>query len=80
MTLCFVDLEQNSTRWCSVCCADTLADDAIANIREYISAYVTAYSSDGDIMAIEEVKSTFLTGDLNAAGTKFDTGDVGMML
>jgi len=55
---------------------DTLADDAIANIREYIGAYVTAYSSDGDIMAIKEVKSTFLTGDLNAAGTKFDTGDV----
>jgi len=46
---------------------DTLADDAVANVRDLIGAYVTAYqNSDGDILAIKEVKSVFLTGEFDS--------------
>ena len=55
---------------------DTLADDAVANVRDLVGAYVTAYqNSDGDILAIKEVKSTFLTGEFDAvpaAGAVFE--------
>jgi len=48
---------------------DTDADDAVADIRDLVGAYVTAYiNDDGDIIAIKEVKSTFLTGNFDTAG------------
>jgi len=44
---------------------DGLADNAIANVRDYVGAYVTAYvNDDGDIIAIKDVKSTFLEGEV----------------
>jgi hypothetical protein len=46
------------------------ANDAVINVRDLIGAYVTAYvNDDGDIIAIKEVKSTFLVGEFDAAGT-----------
>jgi hypothetical protein len=57
-------------------------DDALINIRHLLGAYVTAYVNDeDDIIAIKEVKSTFLTGNFTedvtsvgaiANGDKFD--------
>jgi len=64
---------------------DTLADTAVANVRDYIGAWVTAYvNSDGDIIAIKDVKTTFLTGKFTtsagtttiAAADKFKANDV----
>lgn len=53
-----------------------IADDAIANLMPYIGAWITAYeNSDGDIIAVKEVKSDFLTGKLQANG-KFKAGGV----
>jgi hypothetical protein len=64
---------------------DTDAEEAVANVREYIGAYVTAYVNDEDkIIAIKEVKSTFLTGEFDKnftaggawpANTVFETDD-----
>jgi len=60
---------------------DTLADDAVADVRDLVGAYVTAYqNSDGDILAIKEVKSTFLTGEFDSIaggliGNDFETDD-----
>ncbi|MDD4583297.1 MAG: S-layer homology domain-containing protein [Eubacteriales bacterium] len=46
---------------------DTLADDAVANVRDLVGAYVTAYANDDDeIIAIKEVKSVFLTGEFDS--------------
>lgn len=45
-----------------------IAQAADTNLMPYIGAYVTAYENkDGDVMAINEVKSTFLTGKATAA-------------
>lgn len=47
---------------------EAIADLAIADVREYVGAYVTAYANDkNEIIAIKEVKSTFLTGTFDAA-------------
>jgi hypothetical protein len=47
-----------------------IADDAIANLMPYIGAWITAYeNSDGDIIAVKEVKSTFLKGKFDGGGT-----------
>ena len=64
--------------------ADAVADGV--NVKNYIGAYVTAYAnSKNEIIAIKEVKSTFLTGEFDAAsfdgsdalqaGGEFDAGD-----
>jgi hypothetical protein len=54
----------------------TEADAAVMNLMPYIGAWVTAYmNSDGDIIAVKEVKSTFLTGEFDGIGT-FSAGDV----
>jgi hypothetical protein len=58
---------------------DSHAEEAIANVREYVGAYVTAYANDKDkIIAIKEVKSTFLTGEFTtlAAAGSIATDDV----
>jgi hypothetical protein len=52
-----------------------IADDAVANVKAYLGAYVTAYAnSDNEIIAIKDVKSTFLTGEFDDAS--FDDGPV----
>jgi hypothetical protein len=56
---------------------DTDAEEAVANVREYIGAYVTAYVNDDDeIIAIKEVKSTFLTGEFDALTAGSVVGNV----
>jgi len=51
-------------------------DSSIINIAPYVGAYGTIYrNDDGDIIAVKE-KSTFLTGEWNAAKTKFTVDDV----
>jgi hypothetical protein len=43
------------------------ANESVANLYPYLGAYVKAYmNSHGDIIAVKEVKSTFLTGALKA--------------
>jgi hypothetical protein len=56
---------------------DTMADDAVANVRELVGAYVKAYvNDDGEIIAIKSVESTFLTGEFDLAGAALAIGDV----
>ena len=56
---------------------ETLADNAVADVRDMVGAYVTAYkNSDGDILAIKEVKSVFLEGKFSGTQTKFTADDV----
>jgi len=44
--------------------------------KEYFGAYVTAYEdADGEILAIEEVKSVFVKGDLDVDADTFTTVD-----
>jgi len=46
---------------------NTHADNAVANVRDFIGAYVTAYANDDyEIIAIKEVKSVFLTGEFDS--------------
>ncbi|MGI6727171.1 MAG: S-layer homology domain-containing protein [Anaerovoracaceae bacterium] len=46
---------------------DKIADNAKTNVKNYIGAYVTAYANDKNkIIAIKEVKSTFLKGEVTA--------------
>jgi len=52
-------------------------EDSIINLKEYQGAYVTAYQNDDkEIIAIEEVKSVFLSGDFNSDASEFETDDV----
>ena len=58
---------------------ETMADEAVANIRHLVGAYITAYvNSDDEIIAIKEVKSVFLTGEFDAAmgANGWTAGDV----
>ena len=51
------------------------------NVAKYVGAYVTAYTDKwGDILAIDEVKSEFLTGKLNAAKDKLTVDGVDYVL
>ncbi|NLF37784.1 MAG: S-layer homology domain-containing protein, partial [Clostridiaceae bacterium] len=59
---------------------DTHADDAIADVRELVGAFVKAYvNDDGEIIAIKSVESEFLIGEFDlatvAAATTFETDD-----
>lgn len=52
-------------------------EGTVINLSQYVGASVTAYKNkDGDIIAIGEVKSSFLTGEFNSAFTKFTANDV----
>lgn len=54
-------------------------EDSIINLKPYVGALVTAYANkDDEIIAIKDVKSTFLTGefDVYAAGNTFTVDDV----
>ncbi|MGI6733379.1 MAG: S-layer homology domain-containing protein [Anaerovoracaceae bacterium] len=47
---------------------ETWAENAVVNVRDLLGAYVTAYVNDDDeIIAIKDVKSTFLTGEFEDA-------------
>lgn len=50
----------------------TGTEDSDINLKQYAGAYVKAYTKDGDIIAIGDVKSTFLTGDMINGGGKID--------
>lgn len=44
---------------------DIAMDESVINLYPYIGAYIKAYqNSDGDIIAVKDVKSTFLTGSV----------------
>jgi len=54
-------------------------EDSIINLKPYVGALVTAYANkDDEIIAIKDVKSTFLTGefDVYAAGNTFTADSV----
>ncbi|GAB1475766.1 hypothetical protein MASR2M70_05980 [Bacillota bacterium] len=54
-------------------------EDSIINLKPFVGALVTAYANkDDEIIAIKEVKSTFLTGEFDAygAGNTFTADDV----
>lgn len=53
---------------------DSIADDAVANVREYIGAVVSAYANDdNEIIAIKEVFSDFVTGTYDKKDETFTT-------
>ena len=55
---------------------DDQADDAVANVRAYVGAYVTAYANeDQEIISVKDVKSSFVTGDFEEDDT-FTIDDV----
>jgi molybdopterin-binding protein len=48
---------------------DIAMDESVINLYPYIGAYIKAYqNSDGDIIAVKDVKSTFLTGSVKDNG------------
>jgi len=57
-----------------------IADTAVVNVYDYIGAYVSAYvNSDKEVIAIKEVKSKFLKGEITIAGgviTEIEVDDV----
>lgn len=54
---------------------NAIADDAVVNVRNLVGAYVKAYENkDGELIAISELKSVFLTGEVDE--NKFDTGAI----
>jgi len=56
-------------------------DTAVINVAPYVGAYVEAYrNSDWNIIAVSEVKSTFLTGKLNDAKDTLTVDDVEYVL
>lgn len=62
---------------------DSMADDAVANVKAYVGAVVTAYVNDDDeIIAIKECFSDFVTGSFNSKGDVFeaDEGDFDMSI
>lgn len=52
-------------------------EDSIINLKPFLGAYVVAYAnSDGDIIAIKEVKSVYLTGEFDVdSGVDATVGD-----
>jgi len=51
------------------------SEDSKINLQKYIGAYAIKYTKSGDIIAIGDVKSTFLTGEVKA-GNKFKADGV----
>jgi hypothetical protein len=52
------------------------ADDAVLDIRSYVGAVGKVYTDkNGDVIAIGDLKSEFLTGTVNGDGDKFTTTD-----
>lgn len=55
----------------------TGAEDSDINLRPYVGKYVTAYSNDGDIITISEVKSSTLKGKfITFEGTDTTAGSI----
>jgi len=50
-------------------------EDTLINLNEYKGAYAVTYTKDGDIVAIGDVKSTFLTGTYTSTSGIFETTD-----
>lgn len=56
---------------------DIASDESVINLTPYLGAFIKAYqNSDKDIIAVKEVKSTFLTGDVKDGGKKFKANGV----
>lgn len=56
------------------------ADNSVVNIRQYVGAYAKVFTltkgdNDGDIIAISDVKSDFVTGEYKAADKVIETAD-----
>lgn len=51
-------------------------DKAKVNISKYLGAYAVTYTKDSKIIAVGEVKSTFLTGDYDSSEDTLTVGDV----
>ena len=58
-----------------------MADDAITDIREYIgaAAKVTVDKND-NVLAVGDIKTVFLTGDISSDGKNFKVGDTNYTL
>ena len=74
-TVIEVYLDCTSTGW--IVYTKTMADTSVVNTMKYVGAYVKAFQNDDDdVIAIAEVKSTFLTGDYTEADDEFEAGGV----
>ena len=57
--------------------SDSDADDALYNVRSYVGAYgKIVKNKDGDVLALGDVKTTFLTGDYTLSDNEFEADDV----
>ena len=55
---------------------DADIDRSLINLGKYMGAYATVYANkDGEIVAVGEVESTFLTGEYDATDDEFTTVD-----
>ena len=53
-----------------------MADTALTNIREYIGAAAkVTVDKNGDVLAVGDIKTTFLTGKVSSDGKEFVVGD-----
>lgn len=51
-------------------------EDSDINLQKYVGAYVIPFTKDGDIIAMGDVKSTFLTGTYDTTTQKLDVDGV----
>jgi hypothetical protein len=52
-------------------------EDSVINLSKYVGAYVTAYANkDAEIVAVDKVKSTYMTGSFDAAAAAVGAGDI----
>ena len=54
-----------------------MADDALTNIREYVGAAAKVTTDkNGHVLAVGDIKTTFLSGKVSKDGKKLEVGDV----
>lgn len=74
-TVIEVYLDCEATDW--MVYEKTDADTSVVNTMKYIGAYLKAFrNDDGDVIAIGDVVSTFLTGDYTKADEEFEANGV----
>ena len=57
--------------------SDSDADDALYNVRSYVGAYGKIIKNkDGDVLALGDVKTTFLTGEYTLSDNEFEADGV----
>ena len=75
MLQCFGTLNKNGSQQYDVI-TSTDADTALTDIRPYVGAAAkVTRDKNGDVLAVGDIKTVFLTGDVSSDGKKFTVGD-----